>query len=121
MSEPDQDPDWDGSDPERIYVITGGRSSDGDQTTFDLITLIVSRSEPTTTMQPEHAAILRLCGSPLSVAEISAYLRLPASAVTVLLADLLGEGRIEARACIPKAILPDRDLLEAVIHGLQRL
>ncbi|GAA2149130.1 DUF742 domain-containing protein [Kitasatospora kazusensis] len=113
--------DWDEGSPERLYVITRGRSGTAGQSTFDLVTLIVSRSEPTPTMQPEHAAILRICGSPLSVAEISAYLRLPVSVVTVLLADLRAEGRIEARACVPPAILPDRALLEAVIRGLQKL
>ncbi|MEV8098628.1 DUF742 domain-containing protein [Kitasatospora sp. NPDC085879] len=115
------DQDWDEGIPERLYVITRGRSGLAEQATFDLVTLIVSRSEPAPTMQPEHAAILRICGSPLSVAEISAYLRLPTSAVTVLLADLLAEGRIEARSPVPQAILPERALLEAVIHGLQRL
>ncbi|MCX4751082.1 DUF742 domain-containing protein [Kitasatospora sp. NBC_01287] len=107
--------------PARLYVITRGRSGLAGPTAFDLVTLIVSRAEPTPTMQPEQAAILRICGSPLSVAEVSAYLRLPASVVTVLLADLLAEGRIEARAAVPAAVLPERALLEAVIHGLQRL
>ncbi|MER5641498.1 DUF742 domain-containing protein [Kitasatospora sp. NPDC002227] len=110
---------WGEDGPERLYVITRGRSADGDA--FGLVTLIVSRSEPEPSMQPELAAILRICGSPLSVAEISAYLRLPVSVITVLLADLLAEGRIEARAAVPKAFLPDRALLEAVISGLQKL
>jgi hypothetical protein len=115
------DQEWDEGNPERLYVITRGRSGLTERTTFDLVTLIVSRSEPSPTSQPEHAAILRICGAPLSVAEITAYLRLPMSVVTVLLADLLAEGRIEARACVPQAILPDRALLEAVMHGLQKL
>ncbi|MFI5531320.1 DUF742 domain-containing protein [Kitasatospora sp. NPDC051853] len=113
--------DWDVGRPERLYVITRGRSGAADRAVFDLVTLIVARSEPTPTMQPEHAAILRICESPLSVAEISAHLRLPVSVVTVLLADLLADRRIEARAGVPKAILPDIALLEAVINGLQRL
>ncbi|WP_395292580.1 DUF742 domain-containing protein [Kitasatospora hibisci] len=119
MSEADRD--WDDGDPERLYVITRGRSGPAEQTPFDLVTLIVARAEPTPAMQPEQAAILRICGAPLSVAEISAYLRLPVSAVAVLLTDLLAEERIEARASVPAAILPDRALLEAVMHGLQRL
>ena len=89
--------------------------------TLDLVTLIVARSGPRPGMQPEHAAILRLCHVPLSVAEISAYLRLPVSVVTVLLGDLLAEDRVEARAPGPAAQLPDRALIEAVIHGLQKL
>ncbi|WP_371515484.1 DUF742 domain-containing protein [Kitasatospora sp. NBC_01300] len=120
MTTADQD-GWDGPDPARLYVITRGRSGPAGPGVFDLVTLIVSRAEPTPTMQPEHAAILRLCRAPLSVAEVSAYLELPTSVVTVLLADLLDDGRIEARAAVPKAELPERALLEAVIHGLQRL
>ncbi|WP_035803024.1 DUF742 domain-containing protein [Kitasatospora mediocidica] len=120
MSEADPGPSEE-DDPERLYVITRGRSGPNGETMLDLVTLIVSRSDPTPALQPEHADILRICGSPLSVAEVSAYLRLPVSVVTVLLADLLTQELIEARACVPQAILPDRALLEAVIHGLQKL
>ncbi|MDH6130478.1 DUF742 domain-containing protein [Kitasatospora sp. GP82] len=124
MSETGQE--WDEGNPERLYVITRGRSALNrgaafERSTLDLVTLIVSRSEPQPTMQPEHAAILRICHSPLSVAEISAYLGLPMSVVTVLLADLLADKRVEARAPVPQALLPDRALIEAVMHGLQKL
>ena len=119
MSDPGGD--WDDSSPERLYVITGGRSGSSAPTTLDLVTLVVARSGPRPGMQPEHAAIVRLCNSPLSVAEISAYLSLPVSVVTVLLSDLLAEGRVAARAPVPPAQLPDRALIEAVIDGLQKL
>ena len=118
MSAADQDRD---EGPERLYVITRGRSGLAEWTTFDLVTLIVSRSESAPSMQPEHAAILRICGSPLSVAEISAHLRLPLSVTTILIADLLADKRVEARAPVPKALLPDRSLIEAVMRGLQKL
>lgn len=117
MSKPE---DWERGSPERLYVITGGRSGPPGQPP-DLVTLIVARASPQPSMQPESVAILRMCRSPLSVAEISAYLSLPVSAVTVLLADLLAEGQVEARAPIPVAQLPDVALLEAVLHGLQKL
>ncbi|MGI5398892.1 DUF742 domain-containing protein [Streptomyces sp. CA-135486] len=113
--------DWEDSSPERLYVITGGRSGSSAPSTLDLVTLIVAKSGPRPGMQPEHAAIVRLCHSPLSVAEISAYLSLPVSVVTVLLSDLLAEGRVVARAAVPPAQLPDRALIEAVIDGLQKL
>ena len=119
MSDPGGD--WEDSSPERLYVITGGRSGSSAPTTLDLVTLIVAKSGPRPGMQPEHAAIVRLCHSPLSVAEISAYLSLPVSVVTVLLSDLLAEGRVVARAPVPPAQLPDRALIEAVIDGLQKL
>ncbi|WP_354643110.1 DUF742 domain-containing protein [Kitasatospora camelliae] len=117
--------DWDEASPERLYVITRGRSAldraDAPGRALDLVTLIVARAQPQPSMQPEHAAILRMCAAPLSVAEISAYLGLPMSVTTVLLADLLADRRVEARAPIPKAQLPDRALIEAVMHGLQKL
>ncbi|MCF2525893.1 DUF742 domain-containing protein [Yinghuangia soli] len=114
-------PEWDEGVPERLYVITGGRSGTTGPEPLDLVTLVVSRANPEDVTQPELAAILRMCEFPLSVAEISAYLALPASVVMVLLADLLAAGRVEARAPIPAASLPDTALLEAVMHGLRNL
>ncbi|WP_030547872.1 DUF742 domain-containing protein [Streptomyces albus] len=120
MSGPGED--WEEGAPERLYVLTGGRSrARGRKAGLDLVTLIVSRDVPKPGMQPEHAAMLRMCHYPLSVAEISAYLDLPVSTVTVLLTDLLADGRMEARAPIPTAALPDAELLKAVMHGLQNL
>jgi hypothetical protein len=55
------------------------------------------------------------------VAEISAYLGVPISVITVLLADLLTDKNVEARAPVPKALLPERALIEAVMNGLQKL
>lgn len=107
------------SDPERLYVITG--APDGERAALDLVTMVVAQAEPSPTVQPEQAAILRLCKAPLSVAEISAYLSLPFSVVTSLLTELLATELIESRAPIVRAALPDRSLLEAVMHGLQKL
>lgn len=118
MSESDEV--WDEADPERLYVITGGRSG-ASETPIGLVTLIVAQAGPTPGTQPEHAAILRMCQSPLSVAEISAYLHLPVSVVTVLLTDLLADSRVEARALVARAQLPEPSLIEAVMHGLQKL
>jgi hypothetical protein len=113
-------PGWDEGSPERLYVITGGRSG-GDAAALDLVTLIVSRAEPRPGMQPEPAAILRMCRYPLSVAEISAYLRLPFSATAVLVADLVVDNLVEARATVTAGSLPDPELLKAVMYGLSKL
>ncbi|MFI0776495.1 DUF742 domain-containing protein [Streptomyces sp. NPDC021212] len=108
--------------PERLYMVDGGgpgRSARAD--TIELVSLIVARAEPEPGMLPEAAAVLTMCHFPLSVAEISAYLTLPVSTVTVLLADLLAHHQVEARAPVPAAVLPDTELLQAVMHGLQNL
>ncbi|MEU9026486.1 DUF742 domain-containing protein [Streptomyces sp. NPDC048383] len=118
MTSENQNP-WDEGTPVPLYVITGGPASAAK--TFDLVTLIAARSEPDPSMQPEQAAILSLCNYPLSVAELSAYLGLPFSVVTVLLSKLVEEERLEAIAPVPVAAFPERGLLEAVIHGLRKL
>ncbi|MFH8369411.1 DUF742 domain-containing protein [Streptomyces sp. NPDC018031] len=114
---------WEEGGPERLYVVTEGRSPGGaaERPDLDLVTLIVARRMPAADSRPEHGAIIQMCDYPLSVAEISAYLHLPVSTVTVILGDLLTGGHIEARSPLPAAVLPDIDVLEAVMHGLQNL
>ncbi|MGW2826606.1 DUF742 domain-containing protein [Streptomyces sp. NPDC001443] len=104
--------------PERLYVITG---PDGERAPLDLVSLVVARGEPPTSATPEQAAVLRLCADPLSVAELSAYLGLPFSVVTVLVTEMLAVELVQVRAPIVRRPLPDRSLLEAVMHGLQSL
>ena len=118
--------------PERIYVLTGGRGGPSGRTRLDLVTLVlavgprgpVGQSEPPPKWSqggfPEHLAILRLCRRPLSVAELSAHLRLPFSATAVLIEDLLGAGLVRTRVAV-HAALPDREVIEEVLRGLQRL
>ncbi|MFJ8108670.1 DUF742 domain-containing protein [Streptomyces sp. NPDC096132] len=104
--------------PERLYTLTG---PDGERAPLDLVTLIVACAEPPSSATPEQIVVLRMCAAPLSVAEVSAYLGLPFSVVTVLLTEMLAAELVQARAPIVRQKLPDRSLLEAVMHGLQRL
>ncbi|MGN9757062.1 DUF742 domain-containing protein [Streptomyces sp. SD31] len=106
--------------PERLFVVAGpdGGERDGD---LDLVTLIVARADPPPSATPEQSALLRLCTAPLSVAELSAYLNLPFSMMTVVLTDMLTAGLVTARAPIVRQAVADRSILEAVMHGLQRL
>ncbi|MGW3207967.1 DUF742 domain-containing protein [Streptomyces sp. NPDC001135] len=105
--------------PERLYTVAG--SEDGARAELDLVTLIVARDTPQPVASPEQGAVLRLCANPLSVAELSAYLNLPFSAMTVLITELITAELVQVRAPIVRQVVPDRSLLEAVMHGLQRL
>ncbi|BDH04683.1 MULTISPECIES: DUF742 domain-containing protein [Streptomyces] len=116
---PEADDEGESGNPERLYAVTG--LHEGGRARLDLVTLIVARSAPPPSGTPEQAAVLRLCSSPLSVAELSAYLDLPFSAMTALITELIGADLVQARAPIVRQALPDRSLLEAVMHGLQRL
>ncbi|MEU9168268.1 DUF742 domain-containing protein [Streptomyces sp. NPDC048420] len=119
-SQESQDPpEGQKKNPERLYVITGPDATERSE--LDLVTLIVAHADPPPSATPEQAALLRLCTAPLSVAELSAYLSLPFSVVTVLLTELLTAELVTARAPVIRQALADRSLLEAVMHGLQRL
>ncbi len=113
----------DSEDPDRLYTLTRGRSRAEDHE-LDLVTLIVSKAEPTRGMQSEHVKILRMCGSPTAVVEISAELGLPVSVVKILVSDLLSAGQVTARhpsSTRAGTRLPDAAFLKKVLVGLQNL
>ena len=110
--------------PDRLYVITGGRSQPPDDQ-LDLLALVTSVREPAPGMQSEHALILRSCRVPVTVADVSADLALPVSVVRILLRDLLDQGAITVRPPSPVTAAgaqpPDHDLLRQVLVGLRKL
>jgi hypothetical protein len=123
MTGPDGDTQqgWAEGGPERLYVLMRKRERQIERVPFDLVSLVVSQTGPNPGAHPEKSAILRMCASPLSIAEISAYLSLPASTVTALVADLV-EGRlVEVRAPASAAARLDIALLEAVMDGLSKI
>jgi len=107
----------------RHYAMTSGRTrpTRGD---FDLITLIMATrtaSVVDVAMQPELSSIIRLCQSPVSVAELATHLDLPAGTIRVLLGDLLDRGFIRTRSPVPAAQLPTERVFKAVLDGLRSL
>ena len=113
----------DREDPDRLYIVTGGRSR-VDENSIDIVSLIVSECDPTPGMQSEHVKILRMCTNPRAVVEIAAGLGLPVSVVKILLCDLLDTGRITARhpsTAPAKTKFPDPAVLKQVLVGLETL
>ena len=107
----------------RPFALTGGRTEPS-RSDFTLITLVTS-VEPAPSraegLPPEHLGILRRCRTPTAVAEIAAHLDLPVSVITIMLCDLLEEGRITARPPLQIRHTPDPALLQKVRDGLGRL
>jgi hypothetical protein len=102
----------------RPYAVTGGRTR-AVHPELDLITLVITlhldvRSWPG---EPEYDAILRMCGSPTSVAEISAALQLPLGVVKVLVGDLIERHQVMVRS----SAAPDTTMLQAVLEGIRRI
>lgn len=128
----------DRENPDRLYTVTQGRTA-GDDHSFDLVSIIVSESDPVPGMQSEHVKILRICRNPTAVVEIAAMLELPVSVLKVLLLDLRDRGKITVRHPVapqqaqrtqrapeprqgqPASRLPDSDTLRKVLSALEKL
>jgi Protein of unknown function (DUF742) len=102
----------------RGYVITGGRA------TSDLAyETMLSRStmQPSAMVHNERAAIMNHCQkAAMSVAELSAFLRLPIGVVRVLASDLVREGFLIAHRGGSER-MNDVSLISTLIAGVRAL
>ncbi len=106
----------------RPYAITGGRTRSTTDIPLETIVVTTKKGEsaaPRLTM--ERARIVDMCHTPLSVAEISAYLHVPLGVARVLIGDMTEEGLVEFNRPRPAGDRPDLKLLERVLDGLQAL
>ncbi|MBF6468339.1 DUF742 domain-containing protein [Nocardia beijingensis] len=107
----------------RLFAITRGRGR-AVRRELNLVTLVVDGAPGTVLRrtEPEYAAIIELCRTPQSVAEVSARLRLPLTMTKVLIGDLLDDGRLIVRSAQPPTV-PESDLglLRAVLDGIRAL
>jgi hypothetical protein len=104
----------------RPYTVNAGRTRPTVE--LDLLSLVMATGQvPPSAMDAEHAKALGLCHAPTSVAEVAAHLRLPVMVTKVLLADLVDCDAMTTRAPRPAADPTDRDLLEKLLDGLQRI
>jgi hypothetical protein len=107
----------------RPYVIAQGRDH-ADTVKLDMISVVIAAKRAEVdemALEPEQIRILELCRRPLSVAELSAHLDIPVAVVKVLLSDLLNRGLALARAPYTAKSPVSRDVLQAVLDGIQRL
>lgn len=80
------------------------------------------RGEDDGELRAEQRRLLSLLQTgPLSLAEAAAHLRLPVSVMKVMVTDLVDAGRLAARAPVPDAELPERQIVEKVFDGLRAL
>jgi hypothetical protein len=104
-----------------LFVIAKGRALPADHE-YEHTTLVTAREgaqAAARTLSPEAKAVLDLITDGfLSVAEVSGYTRLPLGIVRILLAQLAEDGLIVVRNPAPRAERVDRELLIAVLDGL---
>ncbi|SDD07852.1 DUF742 domain-containing protein [Actinokineospora iranica] len=106
----------------RPYAMTRGRTRPN-APNLNLVTQIrVSRSpSDPSSLTPEHLQIIELCKTPLSVAEVAAYLNVPLVVVKVLISDLIERGDVLAGAMFQTTEITDTKLLQAVLDGIRRI
>ncbi|WP_067650724.1 DUF742 domain-containing protein [Nocardia harenae] len=105
------------------YAVTRGRTRSNSHE-LDMITLVITMSTGIgmTRAEPEYREILRLCGVPKSVAEISAAIRRPLAVTKVLIGDLINDGYVAYRSPQPmNADSADINLLRTVLDGIRAL
>lgn len=106
------------------YAMTGGRTRSEVELTIEQM-LTVTESGKQAKLSHESARIAELCTSPLSVAEISAHLKVPLQVAKILAGDMVAAKHLTAGETAGGAGAqdkrPDIQLLNRVLDGLQSL
>jgi hypothetical protein len=109
----------------RPYALTGGRTEPAGGDVLDLVAVLVAVGGGQTgdplALAPEHRQILNLCQQPVSVADLASATTLPVGVVRVLLADLIGQGRVTVPPQQAPGEQPSTELLKEILHGLRAL
>ncbi len=103
----------------RPFVLTSGRV-DGLDPNIGLETQVSSQPGALSArLSPEQRAIVHLCGDPLSVAEISARLRMHLGVTRILVGDLRAAGHLDVH--VLENDFPDPETIMRVIRGLRSI
>jgi len=123
---PNRDAANDRSASLRPFVLTSGRVNAVDPE-IDVETQVTLRPHdprvgraPLASLGPETQAMVALCGQPISVAEISARLRLHLGVTKILVGDLRAAGYLDVH--VADTLTPiSADTILRVMHGLRAL
>jgi hypothetical protein len=109
----------------RPYAVTGGRTRPGaNAQALPFEALVQSLRAPGQGMTPEKRVILDLTAVEfLSIAELSAHVKLPVGVVRVIVSDLVDEGkvRIHGVAQGQPGLATSLSVLESVLNGISSL
>jgi hypothetical protein len=103
----------------RPFVITAGRTDGADPDIGMETQVTVNHAATPMRLSPEMRAIVALCGEPLSVAEISARLRLHLGVTRILVGDLRAAGQLDVQVLDNDT--PDPETIMRVIRGLRAI
>jgi len=105
----------------RPYALVGGRTPTGRTAPIEaLVTRTAEGERRLASCRFEARDILSWSATPVSVAELAAWLRVPFGVARVLVADLEGAGLVSVRVGAGPGG-PDLAVLERVLEGLRAL
>lgn len=117
-----------GNDPRgelvRPYAVTRGRTEPTNDIAIEALLLTTPRGAQEAPYAGRHKELIaRLCSSPLSLAEISAHMRLPIGVTRVLVADMSAEGMLTVHQTNVNASsgAARMHMLERILVSLERL
>jgi hypothetical protein len=103
----------------RPFVLTSGRV-DGPDPNIGMETQVTVHPNATPArLPPEQRAIVAICAEPLSVAEISARLRMHLGVTRILVGDLRAAGQLDVH--VLDSEFPDPETIMRVIRGLRAI
>ncbi len=106
----------------RPYALTGGRVRSSADLALETMVRVAYGDTDVRHLTLERREIFERCSEALSIAEVSAYLKLPLGVARVLVGDMVVEGLlIRNDSPVPSGQRPDLQLLERVLDGLQAL
>ncbi len=107
----------------RPYAITGGRTRGATDLPYETIIQRTGEGEQALPqLLLERRRVVELCGTPLSIAEVSAHLKVALGVAMVLVGDLKSEGLVAtSQPRTSRGDRPDIELLERVLNGLRQL
>jgi hypothetical protein len=103
----------------RPFVITSGRTAAADPDIGLETQVTVRPGARPVRLSPEMRAIVGICAEPLSVAEISARLRLHLGVTRILVGDLRAAGVLDVH--VLSSDFPDPETIMRVIRGLRAI
>jgi hypothetical protein len=103
----------------RPFVITAGRVSGVDPAIGMETQVTATAAAAPGRLPPEKRAIVTLCVEPMSVAEISARLKMHLGVTRILVGDLRAAGQLDVH--VLESDFPDPETIMRVIRGLRSI
>jgi uncharacterized protein DUF742 len=103
----------------RPFVITSGRTAAADPDIGLETQVTIRAGARPVRLSPEMRAIVGVCGDPLSVAEISARLKMHLGVTRILVGDLRAAGQLDVHVLDNET--PDPETIMRVIRGLRAI